>query len=290
MKWNRMMWLALVVLIAGNTGCYYDQWAQAQRRNGVLEEELTRAKADLADAQNTVARKETEIDGLNKRIIAKDEMNLTLQAEAESLRSALAKAQQILENWQPPAGTTVFANQPALPAPLHNKLVEFAKAHPGLLVYDEAKGAVRWKGDLLFPSGQDVLVSQGEVVQTLKEFAAIAGSPEAAGYDVVVVGHTDTDRISQSNARFQSNWDLSAYRAIAVMKLLARSGLSETRMGVMGYSKFRPIADNASDAGKGQNRRVEIYLVESGSVQSVSQGVRVSDALGLAWVSAPLAR
>jgi len=61
-----------------------------------------------------------------------------------------------------------------------------------------------------------------------------------------------------------------AGRAIVVMQMLASKGIEMTRLGVMGYGEYRPIADNGSEAGKAKNRRVEVYLVPRNAVQSVS--------------------
>jgi len=145
-----------------------------------------------------------------------------------------------------------------------------AAAHPGLIDYDEKKGAVRWKADLLFPSGKDQLISSTEAIESLKEFAAIVNSDAAAGFDVIIVGHTDTDPIRYSEAEHPTNWHLSAHRAIAVMKLMGQQRVAMTRLGVMGYGEYRPIADNSTEAGKAKNRRVEIYLVSQEAVQSVN--------------------
>lgn len=264
---TRWLMAAMVTaVVAANFGCYYDQWQQADRANGILREELSRCRSDLKDEQMMNAQKDTIIEGLNNRLAAKDETIGALNVENDGLRRALVEAQEILKNWQPVAGPALIA----LPGPLHDKLVEFAAAHPGILSYDEKKGAVRWKSDLLFPSGSDVLVSAGEVVSALREFASIVNSAEASGFDVIVVGHTDTDPIRHASTRFKSNWDLSAYRAIAVMNILLEQNVNPTRTGIMGYSMYRPIADNSTSEGKAKNRRVEIFLVASGSVQDVS--------------------
>ena len=48
--------------------------------------------------------------------------------------------------------------------------------------------------------------------------------------------------------------------------VLRQNGYRPERIGVMGYGEHRPIADNATDPGAAQNRRVEIYLVPTGSI------------------------
>jgi len=69
-----------------------------------------------------------------------------------------------------------------------------------------------------------------------------------------VDGHTD----SVGNARY--NQDLSERRANSVANYLASRGIDPRRMSAMGYGLERPIASNASEAGRAQNRRVEISI------------------------------
>ena len=157
--------------------------------------------------------------------------------------------------------------RPALPEPLHKELKALAEQYPDVISYDEKKGAVRWKADLLFPSGKDELLTSGAALDALKQFAGIVNE-KAAGFDVIVVGHTDTDPIKYSAPKFKTNWDLSTWRAIAVMQLLAQQKVAMARMGVMGYGEYRPIADNGTPEGKTKNRRVEIVVLPAAESSS----------------------
>ena len=104
----------------------------------------------------------------------------------------------------------------------------------------------------------------------IESLAQILNSPVAQDFDVLIVGHTDDIPIKKSAtlAKHPSNWHLSAHRAISVERILAATGITETRFSVMGMGQFRPIAPNAP-GGKGNslNRRVEIYIVPAGSVR-----------------------
>lgn len=287
---NRHWMMALMVLTvgAGNVGCYYDQMIQAQRANGVLREERAQLKADLQDCEAACQQQQQTIDGLQKQLTASEKMVTQLTGEVTHWQEAFEGAQALLQkqlNKGP--GDVILVNQ-RLPQPLHEKLKALAEAHPGLIEYIPEKGAVRWKADLLFPSGKDELTASAEALESLREFAAIVNSNAADGFDVVVVGHTDADPIRHSALRFKSNWDLSAYRAIAVMSLMVEQAVDTARLGIMGYGEFRPIADNSTNEGKAKNRRVEIYLVAKDAVQSVSQGVREVRDLGLAFLSRPV--
>ncbi len=70
-----------------------------------------------------------------------------------------------------------------------------------------------------------------------------------------VYGHTD------STGSDQYNQALSQRRANAVSSYLATQGVSQQRMIAQGFGESRPIADNGSEAGRAQNRRVEIQIV-----------------------------
>lgn len=72
---------------------------------------------------------------------------------------------------------------------------------------------------------------------------------------VDVLGHTD------STGTPASNQTLSVRRAQAVAKQLGARGVSAARVATRGYASSHPIADNATDAGRALNRRVEIKVV-----------------------------
>lgn len=268
---NKFWTLAVVMLglSVGSVGCKtLDEYNQLDRANRVLQEDQARLQADLQDCQAMGAQKDTMVDSLNKQLSAKDETIGSLTSEAHNLRDALARAQAILEKQAGRGLESVTIVKQALPDPLHKELKALAEAYADQIEYIAEKGAVRWKADLLFPLGSDQLSGSTD---TLRKFAQIVASDAAAGFDVIVVGHTCTTPIRKAAtlAEHKSNWHLSAHRAIAVMNLLAGENVAMTRIGVMGYGEHRSIADNATAEGKARNRRVEIYLVPQASVQAV---------------------
>ncbi len=78
---------------------------------------------------------------------------------------------------------------------------------------------------------------------------------------VRIEGHTDN---IPTNARlFASNWELSASRAVNVLKwLLEESALGPEKFSAVGYGEFQPIADNDIETGRARNRRVE-FIIET---------------------------
>lgn len=76
--------------------------------------------------------------------------------------------------------------------------------------------------------------------------------------EVRVEGHTDNRPIGTS--RFRSNWELSTARASAVMVIVVGEGMPPERTAIAGYAEYRPIADNSTDEGRRQNRRVDLVV------------------------------
>lgn len=72
---------------------------------------------------------------------------------------------------------------------------------------------------------------------------------------ITVAGHTDSTGSEEYNLR------LSQRRAEAVKSALVGMGVNAARMTTIGYGKSKPIASNATEAGRQQNRRVEIRIV-----------------------------
>lgn len=117
---------------------------------------------------------------------------------------------------------------------------------------------IRIKERALFPSGSAQLVGQAKSIVPVVS-GLLASVPER----VVISGHTDNVPIN--TPQYPSNWELSSSRALNLMKALlaANNGLNPARFSAIGYSEYRPIADNKTEAGKAQNRRVEIFIARN---------------------------
>ncbi len=125
----------------------------------------------------------------------------------------------------------------------------------------EPRGLViSFKQAALFPSGEDE-VSPAAFSGLQKVAAAIHKLPNP----VRLEGHTDSVPIS--TARFRSNWELSAARAIAIMDLLSkRFDLPRERLSIAGYADNAPVASNDSEDGRARNRRVDVVILNEQGV------------------------
>jgi chemotaxis protein MotB len=113
--------------------------------------------------------------------------------------------------------------------------------------------------EVLFDSGEATLKPAG--IAVLGKLGAVLA--KATDRRVEVQGHTDNVPISGALAkRFPTNWELSAARATNVVRFLQEQArLDPARLSAAGYAEYRPKGPNDSDAGRRQNRRIEILLV-----------------------------
>lgn len=80
-----------------------------------------------------------------------------------------------------------------------------------------------------------------------------------------VEGFTDDQPIRSS--AFPSNWELSAARAAAVVRLLAMEGVEAERLAAIGYGQHQPIARNDTEEGRRRNRRVVLLISRDASIR-----------------------
>lgn len=112
---------------------------------------------------------------------------------------------------------------------------------------------------ILFESGKADIEERGKTA-----LRAVAGvllkHPERM---IQIAGHTDTVPIS--SVRFPSNWELSAARAVGVLRFLleAEPALAARRFVASGYGAHKPVASNAMPEGRAENRRVEIVILKA---------------------------
>ncbi len=103
--------------------------------------------------------------------------------------------------------------------------------------------------------GSDQIAKLAEAILQLEEEI-----PPEINWVLRIDGHTDRRPIS--TARFPSNWELSAARAISVAKLLIEKGVSPHRLVAAGFGEFSPIDPADTEEAYRRNRRIEFKLTE----------------------------
>ena len=120
-----------------------------------------------------------------------------------------------------------------------------------------------FQSEVLFPKGSATLDFTGNLEMdklaiALKELEQQI--PDDLNWVLRVDGHTDIDPIR--NAEFNSNWELSAARAIAVVQYLVSKGIKPEHLVAAGFGEFQPIDPGTSEEAKTRNRRIELKLTE----------------------------
>jgi len=110
---------------------------------------------------------------------------------------------------------------------------------------------------LLFPSGSSFVTTSAKVILS-EIYSVIIDSNNF----IRIRGYTDNQIIN--NEIFSSNWELSVFRATAILKELEIQGINPARMAIEGYGQYYPISDNETPDGRTKNRRVVIALSKYG--------------------------
>ncbi len=248
--------VALIALTASwFAGCGYSQeeWDQKSRENEELRARLAseqqargKSEADYADALQEI---ETLKGQLTERGLSLDNMSASLAQQKKALEEYSARMEQLEQ---------VRKRFEVLRA----KLDQLTKL--GLKV--QVRGnrmLIQLPGDVLFDSGKDKLRNEGSDI-LLKVAEVIREDPDLSKRHFQVAGHTDAKPLA--GGTFKDNWGLSAMRARSVLVLLTTptekggGGLDENHWSATGYGSTDPVADNESDDGRRQNRRVELVV------------------------------
>lgn len=119
------------------------------------------------------------------------------------------------------------------------------------------KLVVKFNSAILFDTGKAQLKAASE--KDLAEFARVL--KEYKDTDLVIEGHTD------NTGKREVNQKLSVARAEAVIGFLGGQGVGRGRMVGRGYADDVPVAPNNTDAGRQQNRRVQVLIAANEALQ-----------------------
>jgi chemotaxis protein MotB len=229
LRWPILSALSLSLFV----GCSSNELANLQAENKRLSE---RTQAQLAEIENLKVHSREVEDQL-----------LTAEQQLASGSGGRAVATR-----QTLTGSGISATSSQQLAALSEKY--------SYLHYDPKTGIAKVDTDILFDSGEATLKPGAQ--QLLQQLVSMLKSPTGQDLKVMVVGHTDDQRIKGSEAlgKYPNNWHLSTARANTVADQLRTLGLDGKRMGVAGFGEYQSIATNESPQLRQQNRRVEIFL------------------------------
>ena len=121
-------------------------------------------------------------------------------------------------------------------------------------------GRIGISGSVLFALNSDELQPEGrQLLRTLVgPLQVYLGEREEL---LMVSGFTDDLPIQRGNSRFNDNWELSAQRALTVTRALVEAGMPPSLVFAAAFGAQQPVVPNTDDAGRSQNRRVEMAPV-----------------------------
>ena len=117
---------------------------------------------------------------------------------------------------------------------------------------------------VLFSSGSDEIneTFDIELSKLAEAIVELEGEiPEDINWVIRVDGHTDKIPLSGSG-RFRTNWELSAARAVSVVRSLIDKGVSPDRLVAAGFGEFQPLDTGESEEALARNRRIELKLTQ----------------------------
>ncbi|HXD55628.1 MAG TPA: flagellar motor protein MotB [Solirubrobacteraceae bacterium] len=173
----------------------------------------------------------------------------TLQSPAHTAAGQVAQAQAAIG----------AQNQARLFTQIKHELDEYARIHG---FGSKVQTSITPRGlvikvltdDLLFASGEASLNTRSNsLLSEIGRLLNLAGE-----HPIEVEGNTDNVPIH--SGAYPSNWELSTARASTVVRFLAEHGVGAARMTAAGFADQRPVASDATAAGRARNRRVEIVL------------------------------
>ena len=110
--------------------------------------------------------------------------------------------------------------------------------------------------DILFKSGSANLDKAGKEILT-----KVAEELKSGNSEIAIIGHADNLKIGPVLAqKYPTNWELGSARASQITRLFQEAGVPAERMYAVSAADGRPRADNATEEGRAQNRRIEIRL------------------------------
>jgi OmpA-OmpF porin, OOP family len=219
----------------------------AENERERLSSEKEEILLDAREFEITHIRKEAE--QAKKEAEAKTLESERSKGEAEALALQAEKARKVAEAKALEAEKSRLQTEQAIEQRKHIER-EIAE----LKAKQTDRGIVLTLGDILFESGKANLMPGA--IMTIDKLAEFL--KKYPNRTVLIEGHTD------SVGTETYNLGLSQRRAEALRTATISKGISSQRITTKGYGKRYPVASNATQAGRQQNRRVEIIILDEG--------------------------
>jgi chemotaxis protein MotB len=245
---TKTSWTAVLVTIlalgAAGVGGYYA--VTTRMRFNSTRAELDQQRSKRAELEQRVAALEKDVAEHSAGNSARAKQLSDAQADASATRAELdelrkqrAEMEQRLEAWKS----------------ITEKLKKMIDAGRLKVMIRDGRMILKLSTEVLFESGKADLAPDGKAA--LKEIAGVLRPMSERRF--MIAGHTDN--VPLKSAAFRDNWELSTARALTVTEFMIASGMRPDRLAAAGYGEFDPVASNKSEAGRHENRRIELVLV-----------------------------
>jgi chemotaxis protein MotB len=241
--------LLAAVALVGGCGIDKEVYEAKVAELNKTKAELDQTKKDADEAKRrceaTQAKLDAENMAMKQKLVAlgQDITKLTSSSEEDKKRIAdLQKRQEAAE-----ARAKQFRDMVAKFKSMIDAGKLQVEIRDGLML-------VKLPDNILFDPGKTDLKPAGK--DAIAQVTSILSGIEGRKFQVA--GHTDNVPIK--SAKFKSNWELSAARAVEVTKLMVADGMDPKRLSAAGFADELPVADNATDEGRRANRRIEIVV------------------------------
>jgi len=201
---------------------------------------LTNDKLSQSEEYTAALKKKTdELKQKSEELIAKEKLLVNRENALNDLKKVVARQDSITNR---------------LNDILRKALLGFKSDELSVYIKN-GKVYVSLSDKLLFKSGSAAVETKG--TEAIKVLADVLNKNN--DIDILVEGHTDN--IPIKTAQYHDNWDLSAARAISIVRILTDEyKISPIRLTASGKGEFSPRASNATTEGRASNRRTEIIL------------------------------
>lgn len=251
---------ALAVVMLG-TGCGIPE----EQHNEALNK-IKKLTADMKAEQKACSEAKNRLGKTNDALTAENQvMKTKLVSLGQNLSNLRTQAGQMVQNLsekEKRIAELMKAQEAARRRAqmFRNLVARFKKMiDSGKLKVNVRNGrmVVQMSDKILFDSGKARLKKNGKAA--LEEVTKIL--VQVPGRNYQVAGHTDN--VKMRSRRFRSNWELSAARAVNVVKFMIKKGMPDKRISAAGYAETDPVGDNSTKDGRQINRRIEITLMPS---------------------------
>ena len=130
---------------------------------------------------------------------------------------------------------------------------------------------IRLPADITFPPGS-AKITNTDTLLFLKRIALIIKEYLPKNVEVQVKGFTDNTPPPPTSP-YADNWELSAARALSVLKILIKNGVDPKQLSAAAYGEYHPIASNATPEGRAKNRRVEIWFFAKKNQEKIKKSI-----------------